>query len=129
MGVPRAGLSSADEKLTEREIVLPETGNDLMRYPLIALAILLSLCGCAISTGILPAGPDTYTVTEHVAPIRGGSSEAERVAMAETNQFCAQQGRVFVPVMMGAVPSMLDARVTNGYAVTFRCLPPGTAPR
>jgi hypothetical protein len=90
---------------------------------------LLALAGCATSTGILPAGPDTYTVTEHVAPVRGGGSEAERVALTEANQFCVQQGRVFVPVTMGAVPSTIDVTITNGYAVTFRCLPPSEAPR
>ena len=48
---------------------------------------LLALAGCATSTGILPAGPDTYTVTEHVAPVRGGSSEAERVALTRRTSF------------------------------------------
>jgi hypothetical protein len=28
------------------------------------------LTGCQTSTGILPAGPNTYTMTKHVAPVR-----------------------------------------------------------
>ena len=48
------------------------------------------LADCATSTGILPAGPDTYTVTERFAPARGGGTEAQRVAMTKSNNFCEQ---------------------------------------
>jgi hypothetical protein len=30
--------------------------------------------GCASSTGILPAGPDSYTVTEKLSLLRGGTT-------------------------------------------------------
>jgi hypothetical protein len=81
------------------------------------------LTGCASSTGILPAGPETYTLTEKFAPIRGGSDTAEREALTKANDFCTQKGRQFVPNNMG------QAGTTNpygptGYTVTFRCLLP-----
>ena len=47
----------------------------------------LFLCACASSTGILPAGPDTYTLTERLAPIRGGGNAAEANALAKPINF------------------------------------------
>lgn len=94
-----------------------------MRYAAIAI-IAAILGGCAASTGILPAGPDTYTVTERFAPIRGGSTEAQRVALTEANAFCEQQGRVFVPMTMDQLQGIANLNTSTGYAVTFRCLRP-----
>ncbi len=69
-------------------------------------------------SGVLPVGPDTYLVTEKSVPGRGvNQTEAVRVALAEANYFCTQNGRQFVPTIMGQVPP-------NCYAVTFRCLLP-----
>jgi len=88
--------------------------------PAIALSALAA--GCAYSTGILPIGPDTYTVSEHYAPARGGNSTAERVALTEANAFCEQRGRKFLPVNMSQPSSI--AISPAGYSVTFRCLSP-----
>jgi hypothetical protein len=77
------------------------------------------LVGCTTSTGILPAGPNTYTITEGFAGIRGEGSEAERDVLTKANQYCAQQGRQFVPNNMGRV-----GETSNGYTATFRCLSP-----
>jgi hypothetical protein len=43
-----------------------------MRYSLAPFVIIIALGGCAMSSGILPAGPNTYTLTERYAPLRGG---------------------------------------------------------
>jgi hypothetical protein len=51
-----------------------------MRYLFLLLGSAAVLVGCASSTGILPAGPDTYTLSEKFAPVRGGGDEAQRVA-------------------------------------------------
>ena len=59
------------------------------------------LAGCAASTGILPAGPNTYAVTAKFAPIRGGSLAAQPEALAEAQSYCQNQARVFLPVQMG----------------------------
>jgi hypothetical protein len=79
------------------------------------------LSACAMGTGILPAGPDTYTVSEHRAPVLGGSTTAQQAAMTEANAFCAQRGRQFLPVDMVTPPSANPYGAT-GYSVTFRCL-------
>ena len=94
-----------------------------MRCPLIMFAA-LAVTGCAASSGILPAGPNTYFVTERFAPIRGGSAEAQRTALTEANAFCLQQGRQFLPTDLETPPSRNPYGPT-GYTVTFQCLSPG----
>ena len=82
------------------------------------------LVGCASSTGILPAGPDTYTLSERFAPVRGGGTEAQREALTKANDFCAEKGRVFVPATMGQSGALYSPYGPTGYTVTFRCLLP-----
>jgi hypothetical protein len=89
-----------------------------------ALVSVVLLAGCATSTGILPAGPNTYTITEKYAPIRGGGDEAERSALTRANEFCTQQGREFVPNNMDQAGNLSNPYGPTGYTVTFRCLSP-----
>jgi hypothetical protein len=73
-----------------------------VRAFLIAMASALALSACASSTGrALPAGPDTYTLTERFVPIRGGGDEAQRQALTKANDFCKTMGKKFVPNNMG----------------------------
>jgi hypothetical protein len=51
--------------------------------------ICAALSGCQTSTGILPAGPNTYTLSKHTAPILGGSTTAEQQALTEANAYCS----------------------------------------
>jgi hypothetical protein len=88
-----------------------------------AFVVSALLGGCASSTGVLPAGPDTYTISEKFAPVRGGGVEAERETLTKANEFCTQQGRKFVPSMMGDAAHTVPYGPT-GYTVTFRCLLP-----
>jgi hypothetical protein len=83
--------------------------------------IATALSGCAMSSGILPAGPDAYTVTERFAPIRGGATTAQQTALTEANSFCAEQGRQFTPLDMKELASA-NLYGSTSYAVTFRCL-------
>jgi len=89
------------------------------------VALGAALAGCASSTGILPAGPDTYTLTERFAPVRGGGDEAQRVALGKANEFCAEKGRQFVPNNMGPNANVPNPYGPTGYSVTFKCLLPG----
>jgi hypothetical protein len=92
-----------------------------MRFTTFAIALIFILTACSQGTGILPAGPDTYTVTEHRAPVLGGASEAQRAAMTEANDYCAQSGKNVFPLNMAeqaAVPAG-----GPGYSVTFRSQP------
>jgi hypothetical protein len=89
---------------------------------LLSLSFLWVVGACSQGTGILPAGPDTYTVTEHRAPILGGAAEAERAAMTEANDYCEHDGLKFFPLNMAEAPYVQAGG--PGYSVTFRCLEP-----
>ncbi len=67
--------------------------------PVVATAIMLSASGS--SRGVSPAGPDTYTLTERYAVIRGGGDQAERDALLKAHDFCTTMGRKFVPSNIG----------------------------
>jgi hypothetical protein len=84
-----------------------------MRACFIALIGACCLSGCARSTGVLPAGPDTYTLTERVAPVAGGADAAEANALQKANEFCAAKDRVFVANSMGNAPGPLGPAVAN----------------
>jgi hypothetical protein len=95
-----------------------------MREKIVLFAAAAALAGCAMSTGILPAGPDTYTITERRAPIRGGATTAEQDALTEANTYCSDRGRVFLATDLVTPPSANPWGPTS-YSVTFRCLRPG----
>jgi len=95
-----------------------------MRIAFAALLCAAVVAGCASSTGILPAGPDTYTLSERFAPVRGGGDEAQRQALTKANDYCGEMGRVFVPAMMGQAGQLNNPHGPTGYTVTFRCLLP-----
>jgi hypothetical protein len=98
-------------------------GEAILRLLIGALGSAALLVGCASSTGVLPAGPDTYTISEKFPPMRGGAVEAQRDALSKANEFCAQQGRQFVPNNMGQAP-IDNPYGATGYSVTFKCLLP-----
>jgi hypothetical protein len=88
----------------------------------------LTLASCAsVSTGIVPAGTaHTYSVTERQSPLSGGAGAASDVAMTEARQYCAAQGRDFVPVRTSYVGHYLQEAVVGptGVALIFRCASP-----
>lgn len=43
---------------------------------LLIIAVPLALVGCAQSSGVLKMGPDTYSISVHAAPARGGETGA-----------------------------------------------------
>jgi hypothetical protein len=87
--------------------------------------ICLVLGGCAVSVGVVAVGPETYAVSERRAAVLGGGPEAQRVALAEATGFCAQQGRVFVPLAMGATGNPYSVYGPSGFMATFQCRPAG----
>lgn len=85
-------------------------------------AIGMILTGCQSSGGVLPAGPNTYMVTEVIPPIAGGGPKAQRTALTEADAYCKQQARVFVPDRMAPAGDLSNALGPTGYTVVFRCL-------
>jgi hypothetical protein len=67
------------------------------------------------------------TISEHYAPIRGGSLGAQQAAMTEANQFCESKGRKFLPENMGVAPGapiQTNIYGPTNYSVVFQCLLP-----
>jgi hypothetical protein len=97
-----------------------------MRRTLITSLITVLLVGCAHGTGILPAGPDTYMVSEHYAPVRGGVTTAQQVAMTEANDFCENQGKKLLPLNTNESGIGINQAAwgNTGFSMTFRCLSP-----
>ncbi|MEO5915499.1 MAG: hypothetical protein ABIS50_14800 [Luteolibacter sp.] len=76
--------------------------------------------GCAPQ--VIPAGPDTYTVSSSGA---GFSAAGVRAKVYQTaNDFCASRGLVMVPISIDARVGVLGQRPPSADLV-FRALKPG----
>lgn len=91
----------------------------MITKPFALLSIAL-LAGCVQSSGVLKMGPDTYSVSVHAAPARGGIPGAQRLAMNEANQACMSQGREILVQNISSGPSRHYPGGTVD--VTFQCL-------
>jgi hypothetical protein len=61
------------------------------RY-LFAIGILL-LVGCAVNSGVVSTGPDTFIVSRQAATGFTGLGDLKAQALREANQFCAGKGK------------------------------------
>jgi hypothetical protein len=94
---------------------------------LVAMLAAPCLTGCALGSGVVPVGPDTYALSEMRAPVRGGGAEAERTVLAEADAFCRQQGRdVF---LLDVRPDGDPGTVywPTAFDATFQCRPASRA--
>ena len=86
------------------------------------LASILIMLGCA-TPGVMPAGPDTYSVTSGAsAGFSSAGVRAEVYSLA--NKFCEERGLVMVPVSMDAREGALGRNPPSATLV-FRALKPG----
>ena len=97
-----------------------------VRSYLTATAYAIVLTGCAdiptVSTGIQPAGPNTYTLSERFRPMLGSVEAEQRSTLAKADNFCSQQGRKSVPsTMEPGDPGPFGPTV---FTVVFQCLLP-----
>jgi hypothetical protein len=90
---------------------------------MMVLAMGAVLAGCAQSSGVLQMGPDTYTVSVHAAPARGGESGARAIALKDANDRCARDGKEILVTNIGSGRS---THLPGGTVdITFRCLSKG----
>jgi hypothetical protein len=68
----------------------------------------------------MPAGPDTYTLSERVIYAAGGSDRAKELVLTKANAHCEGQGRKFAPTIMRPTWNGVP-----GYEVAYGCLLPG----
>jgi hypothetical protein len=95
-----------------------------MRNVLRALAVTGALvtASCAGTIGVQPAGPNVWVVSEMRAPVLGGGRAAQDAALREANGFCAQQGRVFVPMDMQPGGFVYSPYGPTSFTTHFQCL-------
>lgn len=92
---------------------------------MLTLIISTLLTGCAQSSGVLKMGPDTYSVSVHAAPARGGESGARNLALTEANGKCAAEGK---EILVTNISSGRSTHLPGGTVeVTFQCLRKGDA--
>ena len=91
-----------------------------MKYGLFNIAIMAFLMTACTSTGVIPIGPDTYTIgtTSELSP-----AIAKKQAMKEAVAYCQSQGKEIMP-MQTQHGSHRDAFGDNlaTFDYTFRCL-------
>jgi len=60
---------------------------------LIFIMTLLLLSGCAINSGVIPMGQDTFMITRQAATGFSGLGNLKVEAWEEANEFCIEQGK------------------------------------
>ena len=90
-----------------------------MKTVLSSYILPLVLCGCT-SSGVLPIGPDTYTIatSNEISP-----AYAKKAAVTDASDYCQKQGKYMVPLntRQGShVDSFGDNIAT--YDFNFRCV-------
>ena len=88
--------------------------------PLLAISAFVS--GCA--TKVVPAGPDTYSVSASGGIYTQSSAGSRAKAFKAANDFCVQRGLVMVPVTVQERPYELGRHTAN-INLIFRALRPG----
>ncbi len=94
-----------------------------MRIAAKSLLLLPLMAGCAVTSGIVPIGPDTYAVSEMRSPARGGGEEAKRALLAETDAFCRRQNKVFLAITLRPDGDPYTPYYPTAFDATFRCDP------
>lgn len=84
-----------------------------------ALLLALGLAGCQ-STGVMPLGPDTYRIQARAGGmLTGGSMAAQKSALEQANNYCAQQGQQFVAIGLHDNSRGSDGSAASGILTTF----------
>ena len=80
-----------------------------------AACLVLAVAGCASSTGVMPFGKDTYTITSASALTASGPQKS---ALTQALAFCAESGLQMSPVSSETT----QGGDYNTYQFVFRCL-------
>ena len=91
-----------------------------------SLSTAIMLAGCASSTGVLPVGPDTYSITTGASSARGGMAGARGTALKEAGEYCAKAGKQILVQDISASSSFASGfDISQNSNVIFRCLSDG----
>lgn len=84
------------------------------------ITVSMLLAGCAVSSGIMKMGPDTYSVSVAASPVRGGTVGAKQMALTDAGQYCAANGKEIL--VTNTSSETTNARGAGTVDITFRCL-------
>ena len=91
-------------------------------FPIAVIGIMLA--ACTTSTGVIPAGPNTYALTVRVSPIAGGSMAAQPKALASAQAYCQTQGREMMLTSSEVVTNAKPRRRRNTVLHSAVCCRP-----
>jgi hypothetical protein len=93
--------------------------------PAAGFALSLLLVGCAMGPRVVPAGPQTYTVSSDGGlNLTTATSPAREAVFRAANRFCIKRKLVMVPVSLDEHPGQFGERLPSADLI-FRALPPG----
>jgi hypothetical protein len=95
-----------------------------MKHSLGIVFLVAIVSGCAMSSGVLKTGPDTYTIAVHAAPVRGGIAGAKKIAYTKANAQCESEGKQILTV---SEETGHDFPAAGRDELTFRCIPKDAA--
>lgn len=72
---------------------------------LLLVAVLLALTGCTSTSGVLPFGPDTYTVVQRGDTGFTSTATLKTAAYKEANDFAASKGKQIEIIEVTEKPS------------------------
>ena len=88
-------------------------------YIVFTVILACIMTGCSAGGKVLSLGPDTYTVSNQVAPVAGGSVTAKERSLQDAADFSKNIGKqVFVT-------NLIESSNQIDYSVTFKCLREG----
>jgi hypothetical protein len=88
------------------------------------ICAMIALGACEQSTGVLPMGPDTYSIA--TSSELGGVIAAKRTAVSEASAFCTNRGQQMVAMQShSSVKDDWAGDAIGHHDFTFRCLNAG----
>ena len=87
----------------------------------LALAVAFQVAGCTGTSGVIPVGPNTYTLSEMRAPLAGGGPAARDAVVAEAAAFCTTLGRTIVPLEIRPDGDPYTPYYPTAFDATFSC--------
>jgi hypothetical protein len=87
-----------------------------MKKVLLFIGTVILLTSCVTSTGVMPFGRDTFTVTVESEDM--GMGAAQKKAISEATKFCQSQGRHF----LHKDTSIATSTDKDVYSLTFKCV-------
>ncbi len=99
-------------------------------FPILAPLAAVVLAGCASNTGVLPTGPNAYSVSVERSGFSGGRAAARKLAFTEAADFC--RAKSLQSEVLEASPFGGTFESDTGLDLSFTCVPlnaPGPSPQ